>query len=178
MTLDDLGSRICILGPSGSGKSTLAVAIGRARGLPVVHLDQLHHLPNTNWRPRPAAEFVALHDQAILGESWVIEGNYSQCLPGRLARATGVILLDAKTLTSLFRYFRRAWFERDRCGALEGRRDSVNWDMIHHITMVTPPSRKRYRALFDEIALPKVLLANPRALADFYRATGLSRQQV
>jgi adenylate kinase family enzyme len=49
MTLDDLGPRICIVGPSNSGKSTLATAIGRARGLPVVHLDQLYHRADTDW---------------------------------------------------------------------------------------------------------------------------------
>lgn len=32
--LDDLGSRICILGPGNSGKSTLAQVIARKRGLP------------------------------------------------------------------------------------------------------------------------------------------------
>ncbi|UIE43486.1 hypothetical protein KOJCDNHJ_01371 [Xanthomonas citri pv. punicae] len=53
MKLDDLGPRICILGPSNSGKSTLAQAIAQARGCVPVHLDQLHHLPNTAWIPRP-----------------------------------------------------------------------------------------------------------------------------
>jgi adenylate kinase family enzyme len=175
MTLDDLGQRICILGPSGSGKSTLAQAIGRGRHLPVVHLDQLHHLPNTDWQPRPEAAFLALHDQAIAGGRWVIEGNYSRSLPDRLARATGVILLDASMMTSLTRYFRRAWFERDRRGDLEGSSSSVKWVMIRHIAVSTPPSRKRYRALFEKIDLPKILLPSPRELADFYRATGLAR---
>ena len=94
MILDELGSRICIMGPSNSGKSTLAVAIGRTRGLPPIHLDQLHHRPNTDWEPRPDEEFRALHDAAILGPRWVIDGNYARCLPQRLERATGVILLD------------------------------------------------------------------------------------
>ena len=62
MTLDDLGPRIIIMGPSNSGKSTLAQSIARARGLPAVHLDRLHHLPDTDWVPRPAAAFAALDD--------------------------------------------------------------------------------------------------------------------
>jgi hypothetical protein len=63
-----LGERIVILGPSNAGKSTLAVALSEKLGIPAVHLDQLHHLPDTNWQPRPEAEFAALHD-AILEES-------------------------------------------------------------------------------------------------------------
>jgi adenylate kinase family enzyme len=114
MTLTELGPRICIMGPSNSGKSTLAEAIAKARGLQVVHLDQLHHLPHTDWVPRPPAEFTALHDAAIAGDRWVMDGNYSRLLPQRLRRATGLILLDVPTTTSLYRYIRRCWFERDR----------------------------------------------------------------
>src|SRR5580692_728905 len=120
MRLADLGPRICIMGPSNSGKSTLATAIGRACGLATIHLDQLFHLPNTDWRPRPAEEFIALHDAALAGARWVMEGNYSRCMPQRFARATGAILLNAATALSLLRYLRRSWFGRDRPGGLEG----------------------------------------------------------
>lgn len=114
MTLDDLGSRIILLGPSNSGKSTLAEAIARARGLAAIHLDQLHHLPGTDWEQRPPEEFVRLHEAAIAGDRWVMDGNYSSLLPLRLARATGVIRLELPTAVSLFRYARRCWFERER----------------------------------------------------------------
>jgi adenylate kinase family enzyme len=173
MILDGLGPRICILGPSNSGKSTLAEAIGRARDLPLVHLDQLYHLPDTDWQPRARAEFVALHDAAIEAPRWVMDGNYSGTLPQRLSRATGFILLDVSTTISLFRYFRRSWFERDRRGALEGGKDSVKWSMIHHIAVTTRSNRKRYDEMFARVSVPKVMLRTPQELAAFYRETGL-----
>jgi len=105
-SLDALGERICILGPSNSGKSTLATAIARRRGLPAVHLDQLFHLPRTDWQPRPEAEFLALHDQAIRQPRWVMDGNYTRCLGRRLERATGLVLLDVPMAVSLLRYVR------------------------------------------------------------------------
>jgi len=175
MTLDDLGPRICIIGPSNSGKSTLANAIARARGLRTIHLDQLYHRPNTDWEPRPAAEFLALHDDAIAGEQWVMDGNYSRCFPQRLARATGLILLDTPTAVSLFRYLRRCWFEDGRLGGLDGGRDSVKWAMVRHIAVTTPANVRRYRALLDEVALPQIRLATSSALAAFYRSERLSR---
>jgi len=161
-SLTELGPRICILGPSNSGKSTLADAIGQCADLPVVHLDQLHHLPNTAWQPRPRDAFHSLHDEAIAADRWIIEGNYSSCMPQRFARATGVILLDVSTFTSLRRYVRRTWFDRKRVGGLEGAHERIRWAMLHHITIATPGNRKRYAALFETLSLPKVRLASVR----------------
>ena len=163
------------MGPSNSGKSTLATAISRARDLVAIHLDQLHHQPGTDWHPRPDAEFLALHDEAILGDRWVMDGNYARCLPQRLARATGAILLDVPTALSLYRYVRRCWFERDRLGGLDGGSDSVKWAMIHHIAVATRRNRRRYDELFDALALPKIRLASPRAINRCYRTEALSR---
>ena len=174
--LGDLCSRICILGPSNSGKSTLACAIARKHGLPAIHLDQLFHQPRTNWQPRPHTEFVRLHDQAIQQDQWVMEGNYTRTIEQRLQRATGFILLEVSTATSLFRYFRRTWFEHDRPGALEGGQDSIKWQMIRHIAVVTPGNRRRYAELYEKIRLPKVKLATPGELTRFYRTEQLDNR--
>ncbi len=175
MHLSDLGNRICILGPSNSGKSTLADAIARKHGLPAIHLDQLFHLPHTNWVPRPFEDFAALHDEAILEERWVMDGNYSKVLPQRLARATGLIVLEVSTVISLMRYFRRCLFERDRRGTLEGAPDRVNWGMIRHIAITTPKNRRRYERLFQEVSLPKIRLASACEISRIYDRWGLDR---
>ncbi|CAO3432545.1 AAA family ATPase [Azospirillum endophyticum] len=175
MQLEELGQRICILGPSNSGKSTLAVAIARKLGLTAIHLDQLYHRPGTDWEPRPKDEFVGLHDAAIAGDRWVMDGNYSVCMPQRFERATGLIMLDISMPVSLLRYFRRTWFERGRLGALDGRRDSVKWGMIHHIAVVTPRNRTRNTARFDQTDLPKIRLPSIRAIKDCYRRWDLER---
>ena len=173
MPLSELGERICILGPSNSGKSTLAEAIARKAELQVVHLDQLHHQPHTNWVPRPANEFLALHDEAIAGERWVIDGNYSKLFPQRFRRATGIILLDISTGTSLFRYLRRTLFEHNRIGALAGGQDSIKFAMLHHIAIVTPGNRKRYAEVYRQLHLPKICLSSTRDLNNCFQEWGL-----
>ena len=174
MRLEDLGPRICILGPSNSGKSTLACAIGRARALEVVHIDLLYHRPNTDWEARSEADFLALHDAAIAHDRWVIDGNYTRCMPQRLRRATGLILLDVSTATSLLRYFRRTLFEHERrAGALAGHRDSIKWDMIRHIAVTQRRNRVRDATRFDGFTVPKIALRSRRAIRDFYDAEGL-----
>lgn len=176
MTLDELGPRIVIMGLSNAGKSTLAVAIAGALGIPAVHLDQLHHQPGTDWVPRPFAEFAALHEAAIGQPAWVIEGNYTQLVPGRLARATGLILIDIPTRLALWRYMRRTLFERDRRGGLEGASERVKWEMIHHIAVVQRRHRQRYRAIHAAFPGPKLLCSTVRDLAAFYRANALTRR--
>ena len=104
-----------------------------------------------------------------------MDGNYSRLLPARLARATGVIRLELPTVVSLYRYARRSWFERGRVGALEGGRDSVKWVMIHHIAVTTRLNRERDLLAFEGVDLPKIQLATPTALNEFYRADGLTR---
>lgn len=173
--LADLGPRICIFGPSNSGKSTLAAAIGATLDLPVIHLDLLHHKPNTDWEVRPKEEFAALHDEAILGERWVMDGNYSRLIPQRVERATGAIRLEASTATCLLRYFRRTLFEKDRIGALDGRKDSVKWLMIHHIAVYIPKNRARNVAMFEQFELPKIRLSSGCQIDRFYRNENLSR---
>ncbi|MBA8733831.1 AAA family ATPase [Chromobacterium violaceum] len=172
--LENLGPRICILGPSNSGKSTLAEAIARKRDLSVIHLDQLFHQPNTNWMPRTKIEFIHLHDQAIEMPRWVMDGNYTWHISQRLERATGFILLDISAGISLFRYVRRALFEHDRPGALEGGRDSLKWEMIYHIAVTTRKNRVRYAQMFEHISLTKLKLTSQHELNRFYQAEGLS----
>lgn len=175
MALSELGERICILGPSNSGKSTLADAIARKNRIEAIHLDVLHHLPETDWEPRPFDDFQKLHDAAILGPRWVMEGNYSRLLPQRLMRATGFILLDISTPLSLYRYIRRCLFRSGRIGALAGGKDSVKWEMIRHIAITTRKNRERYSELLPTIELPKVHLASAGEIAACYSEWGLTR---
>ncbi len=173
--IETLGRRIVIFGPSNAGKSTLAAALGHRLGIPVVHLDLLRHLPDTNWQQRPDAEFNALHDAAIIAPEWVMEGNYSELIPPRLARATGVIALDEHLFVRYRRYFRRTLFENGkRTGGLEGNRDSVKWNMIHWLWH-TRNSAKKYNRLARESGLPFVLCSNGRELDALYSNWSLRR---
>ncbi|MFW3173656.1 AAA family ATPase [Xanthomonas phaseoli] len=175
MQLDDLGPRICILGPSNSGKSTMAQAMAQARDYVPVHLDQLHHLPNTAWIPRPRQDFMALHCTAIAKERWVMDGNYLGCLAQRLARTTGVIVLDVPTIVSVLRYLRRSWCEPYRYGALEGGKNQVTWAMLRHIAIVERRKQTELSRSIEAVALPTTALRTTSAIDRFYRVERLQR---
>jgi len=158
LSLDALGPRICIMGPSNSGKSTLADAISHKTALPAIHLDQLHHLPGSQWIPRAPAEFLRLHAAAVSQEKWVMDGNYTKCIEERLARATGFILLDVKVPVALFRYIRRCYSFTPRVGGLGIRKEHITLNMLKYIILTAPKNRKRHKKLYDDVRLPKLLL--------------------
>lgn len=174
LPLTALGERIVVLGPSNAGKSTLAVALAEKLGLPAVHLDRFSHLPNTDWKPRPEAEFAALHDAAILEERWVMEGNYSRLMPQRFARATGAILVTSGTWLRFARYLKRTLRNNAaRAGHLEGARDSIKCEMVQWILFRTRGSAAKYAAVIRASGLPAVECRTARDLAALYRAWDL-----
>lgn len=174
--LEALGDRVMICGPSNAGKSTLAVALARKMGAEAFHVDLFRHLPDTNWVQRPDEEFAALHDAAILGDRWVMDGNYSRLMPQRLARATGIILLGDGRWANFGRYLRRTLFEKQsRPGSLAGDKDSIKWEMVRWILIVQPPRREEDRARLRATGLPMVEVRAMTELKRLYAAWGLKR---
>lgn len=170
--IHDLGPRICVLGPSNSGKSTLAKKLADKLSSPVIHLDQLFHFPNSAWQPRPQDEFLSLHEQAISGDHWIIEGNYHRCLESRLARATGLIVLDVSFPVMMQRYFYRTLFQRERLGGVltPGQRDRLSGEMLSYLIFKTAEKRKQNRNIFDQCPLPKIYLSSPAQVKEYCRA--------
>lgn len=99
-------SRIVVLGSGGAGKSTAARQIAARLQLPLHHLDRLYWQPG--WQARPDAEWEAMQQELVLGERWVIDGNYSRTLGIRLDRADGVLFLDLPRRVCLWRAFWRS----------------------------------------------------------------------
>ncbi len=100
-----LGRRIVVVGTTGSGKTVLARRLARHLGLPHVELDALHWGPD--WSQVAPETFRARVAEAIAGESWVIDGNYSRVRDLVWSRADTVVWLDYSLPVILGRLFRR-----------------------------------------------------------------------
>ena len=122
--------RITIMGAAAAGKSTLATALGDRLGLRVVHLDHLLWL--SGWVQRPKDEFLPLVEEAIAGDAWVMDGNYSSTLDMRLARTDTVIVLTSPTWRSLLGIFARWWEFRGRTrpSMTEGCPEHVDFEFV------------------------------------------------
>lgn len=174
--LEAMGDRIMVCGPSNAGKSTFAVALANKLGSVPHHLDLLRHLPNTDWVERPDEEFAALHDEAVLGDRWVMEGNYTRLMPKRFARATGIILLGDNRYANFRRYLWRTLFEKQgRVGSLAGDKDSIKWEMVRWILVRQPKLRERDVNYLRGAGLPMIELNSMAELNRLYTAWGLKR---
>ena len=82
--------RIVVVGTSGSGKTTVARNLARRLGIPHVELDALHWDPD--WTPAP--DFRERVTEALSGDAWTTDGNYSKVRDIVWSRADTIVWLD------------------------------------------------------------------------------------
>ena len=100
------GQRIVVVGTSGSGKTTLARQLAAIYQIPHIELDNLHWQPN--WQEASVQQFRQEVSDAILAESWTVDGNYSKVRDLVWARADTLIWLDYPLYLSLWRLWWRS----------------------------------------------------------------------
>ncbi len=97
--------KILVIGSSGAGKSTLSVRLGKITGIEVVHLDKLHWKPN--WTEPSKDEWKLIVENALRGESWIMDGNFGGTMDLRLAACDTAVLLDLPRTVCVYRVLKR-----------------------------------------------------------------------
>ncbi|HOU15824.1 MAG TPA: adenylate kinase [Anaerolineae bacterium] len=100
-----IGRRIVVIGTTCAGKTTLARDLGERLRVPHVELDALHWGPN--WTPAPTETFRAAVAEALSGEAWTTDGNYSKAQDIIWGRADTLIWLDYAFPVILWRLITR-----------------------------------------------------------------------
>lgn len=163
--------RIAVVGTSGSGKTTLACRLAQRLGIAHVELDALHWGPD--WTPAPRDLFRERVAQALSGEAWTVDGNYSAVRDIIWKQADTVVWLDYSLAVVMGRVIwrtirRTAWREELWSGNRERFRTSfLDRDSIIWWALSTYRRRKReYSALLarpEYSHLRVVRLASPGA---------------
>ncbi len=97
--------RVLVIGSGGAGKSTLATRLGRALGLPVIHLDQLYW--RAGWVEPDKAGWATTVRETIARDAWILDGNYSGTLAERIAACDTIVFLDFSRFVCLWRVLAR-----------------------------------------------------------------------
>lgn len=98
--------KINVVGTSGSGKSTLSRKLAHLLGIPYIEMDEIFWGPNWYW-PSDEEFFQSL-ENALKGDRWVLDGNYTRTIPIKWESIDLVIWLDYSFLTTLWRSIKRA----------------------------------------------------------------------
>jgi adenylate kinase family enzyme len=178
MKSKDVHQRIVVVGTSGSGKTTLAHQLAERLGIPHVELDAIHWGPN--WTPAPLADFRERTAQALSGDVWTTDGNYSHVRDIVWSRANTIVWLDYPLPVILGRVTRRTiqrfvtreelWSgNRERFWTSFFSRDSIIlWSLRTYRRR-----RREYPVLFSQpeyAHLDVVHLQSPRAAREWLRA--------
>ena len=106
----ELGRRVVVVGTSGSGKTTVARELAEHLGVVHVVLDALNFEPGWVGLDRHAPdEFRRRVKQAVAGDAWVVDGNYSIVRDLVWPKATAVVWLDYPLWLALWRLLRRTF---------------------------------------------------------------------
>ncbi|MQF48429.1 adenylate kinase [SAR202 cluster bacterium AC-647-N09_OGT_505m] len=99
------GQRIVVVGSTGSGKTTLAREISLFLDVPHVEMDALHW--EANWVTAPTEVFRWRVEDALSGDAWVVDGNYSVVRDLVWPKATTLVWLDYPLRVIGWRLLRR-----------------------------------------------------------------------
>lgn len=143
-------NRILIIGCSGSGKSTLARRLAGKLALPLIHLDRLFW--QEGWQMRERAQFLALLQEALEGERWIIDGIYASSLAQRLRYCDTVLFLDYPRLVCLFAALWRVLtsYGKNRPDMADGCPEHFDWEFLQYIWRFKKKTRPAVYTMLGE----------------------------
>ena len=103
-------NKIILVGGMGSGKSWTAKRIAEITGYPLFHLDVEFWKPD--WIMSPHEEKIAKLQEIIIGEKWIIDGNYGSTMEIRFAAADLIIFLDVNRFVCMWSAAKRTGKKR------------------------------------------------------------------
>ena len=162
--------RIMIIGCGGAGKSTLARQLGDKTGLPVIHLDKIFWRPG--WEHISREEFDRLHHEVLLGDEWIMDGNFDRTMAERIRYCDTVIYLDFSRVACLMGVAKRilTTYGHVRPDMGEGCPERIDWEFLRWVWNFNKNMReKNYRLLNETDGIEKIVLKNRCAVKRFLK---------
>jgi adenylate kinase family enzyme len=150
--------KILVIGSSGAGKSTFARRLGAATGIEVIHLDQIHWKPN--WTEPAKEEWRATVENALRGDSWIMDGNFGGTMEMRVAASDTVIFLDLPPLVCIYRILKRVifYYGKNRPDMAEGCNEKFDWKFIKWVWNYPAQTKPKVEALLKQFQNEKTII--------------------
>jgi adenylate kinase family enzyme len=155
--------KIMIFGRPGSGKSTFAVQLAQGLGIPVYHIDKIFF--EQAWIKRERSEFLALKQEWIDKECWIIDGNAISVLESRFSKADVALYFNFPWYICLYRIVKRLWSRDKRIDdRAPNSPERITWDLIKYMLNF----RAKYNTSIENLAqkFPKVMFREIRNAQD------------
>jgi adenylate kinase family enzyme len=124
--------RIMIFGRSGSGKSTFAIWLAQKLDLPLHHLDK--HFYQENWIERDYFDFLAIQQNIVDGDEWIVDGNSTRSIEMRWSRADLVIYFNFSRIICYWRILKRFfWPNKSFDDRAPGCDEKITWSLLKYI---------------------------------------------
>ncbi|HDD54927.1 MAG TPA: adenylate kinase [Chloroflexi bacterium] len=98
--------RVNVIGTSGSGKTTFGRQLAEILNIPFIEMDAIFWGPN--WKPLGDKVLFSRLAEALEGDRWVLDGNYSRTTPIKWQQVEVVLWLDFSFPRTLWQAVSRA----------------------------------------------------------------------
>ncbi len=144
--------RVVVVGTSCVGKTTFARTIGRILSIDHLELDTVFWGPN--WTQKSTDRFRAEITEAVAGDRWIVDGNYSVVRDLVWSRATAVIWLNfsfGRIFSRALKRTLRRVFQREVL--FSGNRETFRGAFLSHDSILrwVITTFRRNRHLYREI---------------------------
>lgn len=167
-----LGQKIIVLGCSGSGKSTFSRRLQALTGLPLIHLDNLWWRKDRTHVSRE--EFDRRLEEALAGERWIIDGDYSRTYEPRFRACDTVIFLDYDEATCMGGIAERVGKDRPDIPWTEHRLDPALVELVRNYRRDERPA---VYALLEKYPDRRALVFKTRGEAERWLAAAGPKEQ-
>jgi len=159
--------RIAIIGLPGSGKSTFAAKLGAELDLPTHHLDK--HMFTAGGKKRNKQEFIAIQQEMLDQDAWIIEGCSTSTFEMRFAKAQTILYFRPSRLLCLFRALKRRFFpDNTLCDTAEGCSKVFTWEMVKYTWNFDKDKKPLLNALLKQYPhLEMRIFTSRRAIEDY-----------
>ncbi len=114
-------NKVIVIGSPGAGKSTFSRRLEKITGIPLIHLDNIWHMPDKTHITRE--EFDLFLENTFKQDRWIMDGDYSRTLKIRFENADTVFFLDYPKELCLEGIRQRLGKKRDDMPWVESRLD-------------------------------------------------------